>query len=282
MAFKVLVGPDGVIKLIDVNTGKEVPADKIITHQRVTLPGDTKPRVIGGGRIDPKELEELLDKALQNDKAALENLHRALEKLHEIEAGKDAPKKPDAAKNPGITKPIEIEIELKKGDDKPRIIIVDKKKIVEPGPMSVDRKLDLILKQLDELRRDVDGIKKRLDGKPADRIGVWQVVPGGKDAKPGTDALPRIQVLPLDGDKKKIIIQRIRGLPGGDAGKDIKDAVRKRLEDAIKKLEVNRLRAVPPAGGADLKRVEELERALEAVRRQLEEARQELKKKDTR
>ncbi|MBI1830897.1 MAG: hypothetical protein HYR84_05525, partial [Planctomycetes bacterium] len=266
MTIQVVIGPDGAVKIIDAKTGKEISGDHVYKVQAKKIQG--KP-------IDQKELAEFylkLQKVLEIekgdalDKKALEELHRALQELEKLKADKKG-----GDKKPGIIKPIEIEIELQKpGDEEPRVIVVGKKKVVDAGPLSVDQKLDLILKQLDELRRDVDGIKKRLDGKPSDKVRLWNV-PGGGDAK------PRIQVIPLPGGDKKIIIQRIQGLPGGDAGKDIKAEVRKRLEDALKKLDGDRPKPAPPAN-PELKRIEELERAIEAVRRQLEDARLELKK----
>jgi hypothetical protein len=118
-----------------------------------------------------------------------------------------------------------------------------------PAPNSVDKKLDLILKQLDEIRRDVNQLKGRFEGKKPENIQLWQVVP--KEKKPGVielelvpGAAPKPPVPPPPGTKP-IPVQppNLDGLkfkfhlaPGADLDK-VDPETRKKLDELLKLLE---------------------------------------------
>ncbi|MSQ96945.1 MAG: hypothetical protein EXR98_20660 [Gemmataceae bacterium] len=137
--------------------------------------------------------------------------------------------------------------------------IVTEPDVKKPAPQpagNVDQKLDLILKQLGELRRDIDAIKQKVDGKQPHGILTWDLKPKNvikpkeKDKKPGA---PNIQIIPF---------------PGGKDGKKIDPEVLKRLDKIIEELEKKeRDKARPIPDRDDLL---EAQRNLERVIRELE------------
>jgi hypothetical protein len=117
----------------------------------------------------------------------------------------------------------------------------------------VDKKLDLILKQLDEIRRDVNQLKGRFEGKKPENIQLWQVVPKEKKAGaielelvPGavprpsaTKPIPVQPPLNLDGLKFKLHIA-----PGADVDK-LDPEIRKKLDELKKLLDQKKAAADP-------------------------------------
>jgi hypothetical protein len=241
IAIQVVIGADGSVKVIDTRTGKAID-DAVLKLL-------AKPGAVEVPQLDKKQIDDL---------------RKALDKA--------------------------IEAEFKAQSEPKR---------EKPAADSVDKKLDLILKQLGELRRDVDQIKSRLDGKRPDGP-AWQIVPipgKDKDKKPGIQF--ELELVPQDKGKAKkpgiqleIVPIRDKGQKRDDdpaiqkaldflrkkqageskPGSKIDPDVMKRLEDLIKAIreqEANRP-PVPPPPQSDAERIEELQRALERVRRDLE------------
>lgn len=176
---QVVIGPGG-IKVIDPKTGKEVPSV-------VTKIPNAPARIQIEFELDKKQktpgvLEFEFD--LQLDKG--QDLLRAI-------LGQQAKDGPKADK-------IEIkqlEFKIVPGPDgKAKIVALQ---LVQPAPpMSTDKKIDLLLKQMDELRRDVDAIKKKLDGKkPPEHVEMrFQIAPPpGPDKKLDKETLDRLHDL---------------------------------------------------------------------------------------
>jgi hypothetical protein len=153
---QVIVGPTG-IKVIDPKTGKELPCvvTKVANAQpRIQIELD-KPGVV--------ELDVQLDAA-----------HKEL--LRAIMAQK-------AAEHARKLQIQQIELKLIPGPDGKAVVVA-----AQPGRpgepaagMSMDRKIDLLLKQVGELRRDVEDIKRKLDGKPGGPFFEWKLSPKDKD-----------------------------------------------------------------------------------------------------
>jgi hypothetical protein len=207
-AIQVVIGADGSVKVIDVKTGKVI-ADV-------------------AGKVQEKPAPKADDQEKKQRDQARQQLERALQQLREKQAGEPKPQPP-------IRKDA-------KPADKPAI----EWHILGGAPAnSVDKKLDLILQQLAELRRDVNQLKGKVEGKqpPA----VWQVIP--RDGKPQ----PMQPVPPPAKDKKQPDERRIElklhtldlkpgGLPwqivpapGGKEKPKIDADLQRQIEDLIKR-----------------------------------------------
>jgi glycosyltransferase involved in cell wall biosynthesis len=190
---QVVIGPNG-IKVIDPKTGKEVPS--VVTR----IP-DAPPRIQIEIALDKKQKTSgvfEIEFDLQLDQA-----HKELLRAIQVQQAKGSPKVDKIE-----IKQLEFKI-VPGPDGKPQIVTLQ---LVKPAPpMSMDKKIDLLLKQMDELRRDVDGIKKKLDGKgPPERFEMrFQLAPPppppGSDKKLDKEARDRLNELlkKLEGEAKK-------------------------------------------------------------------------------
>lgn len=239
IAIQVVIGADGSVQIIDAKTGK------VLTT--VPAQGQARP-------MKPKA-----DEAQQQLEQARKQLERVLQQQKERDA-KLLPAKPMDTKDEALRKAIEYLQRQQAREAVPqpppgyRGVPLNK---VMPGaaPASADAKLDLILKQLADLRKDVDGIKKKLDGKQPDGVRVWDFVPKGKDGKPGVIEIelfpkpvaPRIEIKPiqLPGDKdKKPAVRQFQLVPANPGSQPNPEAL-KRLEELIKQLEAEKKAAKP-------------------------------------
>jgi hypothetical protein len=140
---QVIIGPDGVkviVKVIDLKTGKEVPS--------------------------------VVTKTPSEEKEAKDHAFRGVDKKSPIATNKYIDE---------LLLPFLLQEKLlleKYGDDHPEVkevrsrIKVVREYLEKSGvqlspaePLSADKKLDLLLKNMDELRKDVEAIKKKLDSK---------------------------------------------------------------------------------------------------------------------
>lgn len=238
-AVQVIIGADGSVKVIDPKTGKEISS--VVTRV--------------GSQSLQRNLEEM--------RKAIEKYAVETEKGERVDVWKSFEKyvAPDGV-------PFKIELFDLQDDNKPRIILVEKKGFekkkeaekkkepARPQPKSLDEKVDLILKQLDELRRDVNQIKGRLDGKPADSIRIWG-----------------------SGDMRKGPPWRGFGPPKMD------DIPWKALEGKLDAEQIERIKAMIRKVGAEERKEKpanptaELERHLERLLREAEELRREIQKR---
>jgi hypothetical protein len=146
--IQVIIGPDGV-KVIDPKTGKEVPS--VVTR----IP-DAPPTILIELDVKPAP-----------DKKTVENLRAIEEALRDYKDKKDA-----GIKASEVLPQVQAELErllAKDGQFKILIGPDGKAKIIvqhKAEPLSTDKKIDLLLKQVAELHHDVDAIKKKLDIKP--------------------------------------------------------------------------------------------------------------------
>jgi len=152
---QIIVGPDG-FRVIDPRTGKELPCV-------VTKVANAQPRIqVELPRPDVVELDLQIEAA-----------HREL--LRAIMA-----EKAEQAKRIDIR---QIELKLIPGPDGKALIVA-----AQPGRpseatagMSVDKKIDVLLKQVGELRRDVEDIKRKLESRPGGPFFEWKLNPKEKD-----------------------------------------------------------------------------------------------------
>lgn len=236
-AIQVIVGDDGTIKVIDAKTGKVLSTEKI---QRPT---------------NDKQLDEArkaLERLLQDKKRIVEAQGKRIVILQDKQI-EFSPKSIKIIIGP---------------DGKAQIVTEPPAKKPVPQPAGgIDQKLDLILKQLGDLRRDVDAIKQKLEGKKPVSIH-WQMVPGSKPRKDGTIEL---EIVPAPAKDKK------PGASGPKDGKNLDPEVLQRLDQIIEELEKKersrRIDEIEKNKNADTKREELLEaqRQLERIIRQLEE-----------
>jgi hypothetical protein len=196
-------------------------------------------------RRDEDQRRRDLEKARRDAEKALEDARREIESILK-ERQKDAKPEPKRAEKPKV-----IELEL-------RDIIIDKDK--RPGQSaSVDQKLDLILKQMAELRRDVNDLKKKLEGQ-----GSPGRQPGdGRDKKPGEF---RFEFKP--GADKKPDGSRFEFKWDEETMKQLHDMIRKKLES----------KAAPETPARQPDRNADIERRLERMIREAEELRREILK----
>ncbi|MBI2805798.1 MAG: hypothetical protein HYX68_12535 [Planctomycetes bacterium] len=178
-AVKVIVGADGSIKVIDVKTGKEIAAEIVRTarkdgaqeaEERLRREALERQRreadeaALKALRQEQERLERARQEALRREqqrqleaqqKALQDALQREFNKLKDKKIVVAQPK----AKTPAAGKAMILKIVI--GPDGKAQIVAD-----EPAaaPRTVEGKLDLILKQLGDLRRDVDIIQKKLTG----------------------------------------------------------------------------------------------------------------------
>jgi hypothetical protein len=266
--LKVLIDRDGNFRVFDAGTGKELPAQIQKTDGQPERKQDGDNRRNGDEkRRDEDQKRRDLEKARRDAEKALEEARREIEKLLQ-----DQKKDPKAEPKRGDGKQKVIELEL-------RDIIIDKEK--KPGqPLTTDQKLDLILKQMAELRRDVDQIKQQLGG----RGGPGRLPMDPRDKKPD---LPRIEVKPgglqLDDETVKRIMEIIKkkmpdnipNLPGFPDGID-PDTVKRILEMIKKKAD-----RIPPQQPPQADRNAEMQQRLDRMLREIEDIRREIQKGKT-
>ncbi len=152
-----------------------------------------------------------------------------------------------------------------------------------------DAKLDLILKQLGDLRKDVDAIKKKLDGKQPDNIRIWfdrdlPMLPKDKkiefERKDPKPVAPPIQVIPAPGSRKKIDPGLKKELDAllkevTEGQKQIDDLLRKLEEkdrDPAKKKILIELPKTIDRNAQLERRIESLLREVDELRREIERA----------
>ena len=279
-AIQVTIGPDGVVKVIDANTGQQI-AKPVSKAQAKPGPRQRQP-----GQQGQSDDKQQYDDYSQQIERILKSLHAGQDKRAEGQQDKRIDFNP---------KTIRIVI----GPDGKAQIIQDRdtKKPATPPAGTVEQKLDLILKQLGELRKDVDTIKKKLDGKQPDNLRLWQVVPTPgkdtpKDKKPGElkfrielpkDAKPtidpeiqkRLDELIKQLEKKGLIpdkpgAPRIQFVPRPGGGADKQFEFEFELKDILKKIEKDRPNAPPAPNPAELRRrIEQLQQQLEQLQREL-------------
>ncbi len=227
---QVVIGPGGV-KVIDPKTGKEVPSV-------VTKIPNAPPRFI---------IEFELDQNPGPDKKALDGLKAIEEAARNFKDKKEAGKKPGTLEDhilrvlefqQGKDGPKQMEFKIVPGPDGKAILVFMQKKA---EPLSTDKKIDLLLKQVGELRSDVDGIKKKLDASRPPRT---------------------------EGPDKKLDKETL------DRAKEYMELLRKHMEEETKKAGKGpeRKAANPDA---------EIERRLERILREAEELRREIRNLQT-
>jgi hypothetical protein len=135
--------------------------------------------------------------------------------------------------------------------------IISDQETKKPAPVAgVEQKLDQILKQLGELRGDVDAIKKRLDGMQSGGFGFG--FPGGKPGKG-----PPFK-------EKKLEEPKTKGELPKEKKPTIDPEVQERLDAIIKALEKGKPPVISPFGDrprydAEVqKRIEEILKSLKA------------------
>lgn len=94
----------------------------------------------------------------------LQQAHKELLRAIQLQKAKEGPKVDSIEFK-------QMEFKLVPGPDGKAIIVAMQRKA---EPLSTDKKIDLLLKQVGELRSDVDAIKKMLDVKPGTTGGGWQ------------------------------------------------------------------------------------------------------------
>jgi len=214
----------------------------------------------GPKRTQADEIRKILeDIATQDASRQLQEARKQLEKLlqekqNREQAGKDKEKK----------------------DEGPPKIIFQKKVIeVNKGKSAdgLEGKIDLLLKEVAELRKDVNQIKSRLDAKPTLPIPVLPFDPKKGDKKPGG---PNFQILPFPG--------------GGPGGIEIELEFDKLDKATLKEIEEMLKKAGLPGGILDVKkaktkpapvqpeRSQELERRLERILEEAEALRRDIQK----
>jgi hypothetical protein len=251
-AIKVLIGDDGSVKVIDAATGKEITGAKA---------GEPKPidevlKLWFNAKKPPEAHERWEIWRNRGQDQDMKDLLKLVEKIRKEKLGIEIP--PDKK---GEAKPKGFKILI--GPDGKLILIQDDKKpAAKAPPANVDQKLDLILKQLDELRKDVDGIKKRIDAKPGGRIEPKPgfPVPNPPRLAPGTAIDPAV---------KKELDALLKEAADGQ----------KQIEDLLKKIEAKE----PPRKPAlpappDIDRTKQLERRIELLLREVEDLRREIEK----
>lgn len=165
------------------------------------------------------------------------------------------------------------------GQPQPKIIAVQKKIVEMKPPGSLETKIDKLLQEMAEMRKDINQLKARLDAKGPDR-GPWQQfgwfgpAKEGKDAKDPRPEASGIRILRI-GDAganpaEMKLLFRVENLD-----KEKLDAIR----DALKKLEDAGIR-VPDRPAPETKKTgrPELEERLERIQREAEALRRELQK----
>jgi hypothetical protein len=198
---QVVIGPNGV-KVIDPKTGKEVPSV-------VTKIANAPARIVVELELDKKQKTPGVFE-IEFD-LQLEQAHKELLRAIQLQKAKEGPKVDKVEIKP-------MEFKLVPGPDGKAIIVVMQRKA---EPLSTDKKIDLLLKQVADLRQDVDAIKKKLDIKPTvsgwegyyrkdDKgpprgWGGWGYTPQGPDKKLDKEMLDRLQKLlkELEGEAKK-------------------------------------------------------------------------------
>lgn len=234
---QVIIDAAGNVRVIDEKTRKELPSTVIKLQAR-----------------EPKVEERQKAEAQQR----LEQARQALEKLLREQQKANAEK----------PKPKETEIDLlfpRNDRNKARVIAVEKD-VRQAG--SVDQKLDLLLRQMEELRRDVNQVKNKLEGKQPDGRMLKIISGDGKEKDKKPDAA-WIRIAPM---------------PGGPPVNKIDPDTLKQLQELFKKLESEQpdLRKKSPTDPylkprpAD--RSMELEQRLERALREIEEMHREIKK----
>jgi hypothetical protein len=235
-AVQVIVGPNGDIRVFDPKTGKEIAS--VVT------------------KVQTQRAQGQLERA----RFELEGLLLDGQRVQRVQGEKAEPKKEKAGK------PLELEFNFGPGPGKPLVLTLQ----APPAAGSLEKKVDLILKNLDELRRDVNQLKSKLEGKKVE-VELWRVVPipakDGKDKDKRPDA-PRIQIKPAPGQKlEKQVEPELR--------KVLEDLLKRRIEEATEKA-----RKAPPERRPEPRpdRNAELERRLERILREAEELRREILK----
>ncbi len=262
--IQVIISADGTLKIIDAKTGKVLGTAQIDKKDlQIEKKGD--PKADEKKLLEKRRLEELklLEQLLQEKERALkqqrelEEAVRQAEEAHQRAKEAIEKKAPRTYSYPGNwpypwfqSQDITVVIGP---DGKAKIVnSTDAKKPVAQPASNADQKLDLILKQLGELRRDVDAIKQKLDGKKPVNIH-WQMVPGSKPRKDGTIELEIVPVPAKDKKPGGIEFEFFPGpandknpgapsiqiipLPAGKDGKKLDPEVLKRLDKIIQELE---------------------------------------------
>ncbi|MBI2805797.1 MAG: hypothetical protein HYX68_12530 [Planctomycetes bacterium] len=266
----VIIGADGSIKVLDVTPGKPIGG---AAAKPQPAPGqDLRKALLEQHRQELEKLAREFERAkdLAARQAELEKARQALERAQQkAKAILEARPPFHWHYHPGAWQyfpwngPGDI---LKKG--------------AGPGkqtPAGVDQKLDLILKQLGDLRRDVDAIKKKVDARPASMIqpGRWiprqgknkkdaggsrfQLVPApqaGKDKKPG---VIEIELVPSRPVQKSSIVPKVKaerriiigGQPSPELLRKIEEIIKQIEREASGKPVAPRIQIIPlPAKGA--------------------------------
>jgi len=211
----------------------------------------------GPKRTQADEIRKILeDVAAQDSAKQLQEARKQLEKLlqekQDLErAGKDKEKKVEGT---------------------PKIIIQKKVIEVSKGKAAdgLEAKIDQLLKEVAELRKDVNQIKSRLDARPMSPIPVLPFDPKKGDKRPGG---PNFQILPF---------------PGGAGGIEIELEFDKLDKATLKEIEEMLKKAGLPGGIVDIQkaktkpaqpeRSQELERRLQRILEEAEALRRDIQK----
>ena len=273
-AVKVVIGADGSVKVFDAKTGKEIVTD-IIKVQKST-------GAIQFPAGDKKQTDQL--------EQARKELERMLQELNKPKA--DPAKKPAA-----IGKLIQLEFDLQiLPGGQPRIVQLQRAQTAVEKPVTLEQKVDLLLKQMGELRRDVDQLKNKLEGKQPETKNYWQVVPAApKDAKDKPAPRFQIELKPIQGQEKKPSNPQIQIVPvPAKKGTPEEQALQNRLQELLKGIEKANEAQRDKAKPAQPKAVDPLQRkaapmapsanneqTLQRILQELEELRREIRGKSS-
>jgi hypothetical protein len=263
-AVQVIIGADGSVKVIDPSTGKEI--NSVVTKVQ-TAPKADQQRLQAHGQLElaRMQLERVL-RAQHLEVAPPQGAKKDKKdpKPIEIELQLDFGLPQGGKKDKKEAKPIEIEFHIIPGPDgKLRFIQAPKAK---PAADTLEKKIDLLLRQMEELRRDVNQLKNKIEGKKPE-VRLWQIIPQeGKDKKPEP---PRFLLKPT---------------PSKGELELYKEAIEKNMEELLKKLKAESRDKAKRAAEKERPPVDrnaELEQRIERILREAEELRREISKKKT-
>jgi hypothetical protein len=272
--IEVQIGPDGVVKILDARTGKVID-DAVL--KALTKPGPALLQPLDKKQTD--ELRQALERAIEAEFKAKDDPKAKPKPIpfdFKFPVDPFGGKQPDKKQIEEFRKLIEEFMKDKaKGQDAARKSLEQARKAMERAkqlrkdqqaapatPAGVDQKLDQILKQLGDLRKDVDAIKKKLDVRPSDTIRPWP--PFGppmkiKEVKPG--------VFEIEVEIEKLVPNKAD--KADKAKKPAKDEpADETIQKALQYLRAKQL--TPQASTPETKRIEELERAVERLRQEIE------------
>ena len=287
-AVQVIIDADGSVKVIDPKTGRDIPSVVVRVHQPARVI-----QVQQQQRAEPQQRLEYLLKDVRTKAIELERAADGKPRVASLQPGQPKPQPPAGNVEKAIERLIkdleEMKRDLRTPKDAPAQRMLEVKphfgawqvfpaqpggppRIVgQPATGSIEGKLDLILKVMDEMRRDIKNLQDRLPG-PKDKKGPnpgprfefefeLQPAPGqpGQDKKP-SPLLPRVK-------------------PADNKGQD--EVLQKALEALRKQLEAKGARPMNTPDKKQPDRSADVDRRIQQIIQEVEELRQEIRKKQS-